>query len=298
MTEPPWLHDALARVDAMRPRLPHALLIQGPAGWGEERVANALAVALMGLATDSVARETAHPDLRWLEPEGGLLKIDAIRQAIGFLMQTPQSAGRKVAVIQNAECMNLNAANALLKTLEEPPAESFLALCSGAPERLPATVRSRCQRIEIRPSANDTVLAWLADAGVTGKTAGYWMVEYGAAPFAILDAARNDRAPLWPALAEAGREPGNAVRVAEARREEDLADLAGRWLRIVHWLLRRSAPEDVAAVLDFAAELAASRRVALLNSALNRTLQMQRLLLLWSKLWPRLPANAEPHLSA
>ena len=296
MNEPPWLHDTLARVDAMLPRLPHALLIQGPGGWGEERVANALAATLMGLDAGTDASQVAHPDLRWLQPEDGVIKIDAVRQVIGFLMQTPQSAGRKIAVIQDAERMNPNAANALLKTLEEPPAESFLALCSGAPERLLPTVRSRCQRIAVAAAPPASVLAWLAESGVAGEPAGYWAIEYGGAPFAILDAAQNGRTPLWPELAAAGRKPDAVSRIADARRDENLADLAGRWLRIVHWLARRTPQADIAAILDFAAELADVRRVAQLNTALNRSMQVQRLLLLWAELWPRLPANIEPRL--
>ena len=293
----PWLKDAWTQVQSMLPRLPHALLIHGPAGWGQERIANALAATIIGRSADDDAREIAHPDLRWLEPEDGVIKIDAVRQTIGFLMQTPTEAGRKVAVVQGADRMNINAANALLKTLEEPPAESFLALCSGAAERLPATVRSRCQRIGVRPAAAAGVRDWLAAAGVSGDAADYWAVEFGSAPFAILDAASNNRAPLWPALAEAGRTPAALAQVADAQREEDLADLMGRWLRIVHWLLRRAAPQDAAAILGFASELVAMRRVALLNSALNRPMQMQRLLLMWSEIWPRLPA-AEPRLPA
>ena len=293
MAAAPWLQDAWARVEAMLPRLPHALLIQGPPGWGAERVANALAATLIGRdATDS-AREIAHPDLRWLEPQDGIIKIDAVRQTISFLMQTPTEAGRKVAVIEAPERMNINAANALLKTLEEPPAESFLALCSGAADRLPATVRSRCQGITIRPSPTADVRNWLAASGVDVDSAGYWAIEFGSAPFAILDAARSDRSPLWPALAEAGQKPAVVAQVADAQREEDLAELIGRWLRIVHWLLRHAARQNAGAILDFADELVAVRRVALLNSALNRPMQMQRLLLMWAKLWPRLPA-AEP----
>ena len=296
---PPWLAAAVAQVNAMRPRLPHALLVRGPGGWGEDHVVNALAIELMGLDADANAREVAHPDMRWLAPQDGTIKIDAVRDIIGFLMQTPHTAGRKVAVIQDAEQMNANAANALLKTLEEPPAESFLALCSGAPGRLLPTIRSRCQRVEIRPGPAATVLAWLRDAGVDGNDAGYWAVEFGGAPFAILEASGNGWQPLWPALAKAGGAPTALdARLTRGADGEDLASLAGRWLHIVHWLLRRSPTPARGAILDFAAELLEVRRLALLNTALNRSLQMQRLLLLWAKLWPHLPTDAEPRLLA
>lgn len=290
MNEPPWLQDAVDRALAFAERLPHGLLVQGPAGWGEERVANALAVALMGLKPGSAAREVAHPDLRWLEPEGAVIKIDAVRRIIDFLSQTPQRAGRKVAVIEDADRMNIHAANALLKSLEEPPAESFVVLSTGAPERLLPTVRSRCQRIEVHPARAAVATPWLVEAGVDAELANQLAVECGGAPFAVRNAAERGQLPLWPELAKVGRNPAVAAEVAEARRDENLADIAGRWLRIVHQLARSQPPEQVVPVLDFAAELSHVRRAALSNTGLNRVMQLHRLLLLWGELWPRLDA--------
>lgn len=297
MNEPPWLVDALGQVRRLAPRLPHALLIQGPGGWGEEQVASVLAADLLGLPSASTAQDVAHPDLRWLDAEGGVIKIDAIRRLIDFLMQTPQLAGRKIAVVASAERMNLNAANALLKTLEEPPSESFIALVTGTPERLLPTVRSRCQHVAVRPSPAAEVLAWLAQSDAGAEHAGYLAVEYGGAPYAVLAAMKRAQAPLWPMLAKAGRAPSANDDFTQAHRSDDLADLAGRWLRIVHWLARRVPASGLGPILDFAATLANVRRVALLNTALNRPMQLQRLLLLWAGVWPLLPAGAAPRLA-
>ena len=296
MNEPPWLADAVRRVRALAARLPHALLIQGPGGWGEERVAAALAADLMRLPAGSTAATVAHPDLRWLAPEDGAVKIDAIRALIDFLMQTPQLAGRKVAVLVGAERMNLNAANALLKTLEEPPDESFIALVTGAPERLLPTVRSRCQRIDVHRLPPADVLAWLGEAGADPEPAGYLAVEHGGAPFAVLDAIAREQEPLWPKLAAVGRSRMAGQDLAQALRDYDLAELAGRWLRIVHWLARRSPATSIASILDFATALAEVRRIALFNTGLNRPMQLHRLLLLWADLWPELPGDREPRL--
>lgn len=301
MNEAPWLLPVLADLRARRTRLPHALLIESRQDWGADRVANALALDLMGLAAGKTASEVAHPDLRWLAPEGGVIKIDAVRRAIDFLLQTPQLAGRKIAVIQDADKMNLNAANALLKTLEEPPAESFLALTTGNAGRLLATIRSRCQRVAIRPVPNEALLAWLLAEGVASETAGYLAVEYGGAPFAVLAAAQNEQPPLWPELAAAARAPAAARAFAQSRRDADLADLIGRWLRIVCWLLRRvprgRVPrESTAAALRFAEDLATTRRMALLNTALSRPMQLQRLALLWTELWPLFAPVGPPRL--
>lgn len=300
MKEPPWLVAPRERALAMRPRLPHALLVQGPAGWGQEQVAAALALDLLGLEPGRVAAEVAHPDLRWLAPENGAIRVDAVRGIVEFLVQTPQFAPRKVAVLVAAECMNANAANALLKTLEEPPAESFIVLCSGHPGRLLPTIRSRCQRIDVQPAPTAEVLAWLAGTGADMVPAGYLAVECGGAPFAVMAALESGQAPLWPALAAVGRDAGAVATVADERREEDLADLAGRWLAIVHWLLRQCAAEAAAkampALVAFAEELSALREAALLNPALGKPLQLRRLLLLWRQLSPALPA-ATPRLT-
>ena len=285
MNEPPWLSNPLASVRGMGARLPHALLIHGPPGWGGELVANALALDLMHVESGRDARGVAHPDLRWLQPEDGVIRVDAIRQIVEFLVQTPQAAGRKIAVIEDADRMNPNAANALLKSLEEPPPESFIALSTSAPEQLLATVRSRCQQIRIRSGSNDEVRDWLQAAGVDLEQAGFWAVEYGGAPFAIALAAERGQEPLWSSLEKAARSPAAARATGDALRGEDLVDLLERWLRITHWLVRRMAPASRMRVLDFATEMQNVRGAALVNTGLNRTMQLQRLLLLWAELW-------------
>ena len=296
MNEPSWLADAVRRVRSLATRLPHALLIQGPGGWGEEHVAAALAADIMNLPAGSAAHNVAHPDLRWLAPEDGVIKIDAIRALIDFLMQTPQLAGRKIAVVASAERMNLNAANALLKTLEEPPPDSFVVLVTGAPERLLPTVRSRCQRIAVHPVPPAEVLAWLAQADADPQWAGHLAVEYGGAPYAVLEAIKRKQKPLWPTLTKAGGSPATSRDLAQAHCDDELADLVGRWLRIVHWLARRSPARSVTPILDFATALVDMRRVALVNTGLNRPMQLHRLQLLWAEIWPQLPAGAVPRL--
>ena len=294
MNTPPWLEEPIATVARLGERLPHALLIQGPGGWGEERVANAIALDLMRLAPERTAREIAHPDLRWIAPEGGTIRIDPIRRLIDFLMQTPQVAGRKIAVIEAADRMNVFAANALLKSLEEPPAESFIALATGVPERLPVTVRSRCQRVVVRPGSSADVLTWLVESGVEASLAQAFMIEYGSAPYAILGALEAGQEPLWPVLAKAARSSAGATGVAQANRDEPLADVVERWLRVVHWLVRQFPPAGTGLALDFADELLKVRQAALLNTGLNRSMQLQRLAILWAQLWRSLPIEPPP----
>ena len=284
MNEPPWLSGAIDALRRLGDRLPHALLIHGPPGWGEEQVANALALELMGLAPGKDAREVAHPDLRWLQGEDGVIRVDDVRRVVEFLQQTPQAAGRKIAVIETADRMNPNAANALLKSLEEPPPESFVALTTSAPERLLPTIRSRCQRIAVTKGDARDVEAWFARVGVDAALAARLAVEYGGAPFSIKAAAERRQTPLWESLRKAGRSPVAVPAVADALREDELVDLLERWLRVLHWLLRSNVGMRTDA-LEFAQELSHTRRAAMVNTGLNRPMQLQRLLLLWSDLW-------------
>ena len=207
-----------------------------------------------------------------------------------------EAENQKIAVIEDADRMNLNAANALLKSLEEPPPESFIALATGTPGRLLPTVRSRCQQVQVHPGDEREVRAWLAQAGVDLKLAGYLAVEYGGAPFDIVAAAERAQKPLWTALEKAGRSAAAARPVADELREQDLGDLLQRWLRILHWLLRQWAEPERPAALGFAAHLLEARRVALLNTGLNRSMQLQRLLLLWSELWCQMPIARVPSI--
>ena len=153
-------------------RLAHALLLSGPAGFGKLEFARRFAeYVLCQSPADSACGQCAschllsvnnHPDLFLLTPEeiGKAIKIDAVRELILTLNQTAQRAGYQVAVIAPAEAMNKAAANALLKTLEEPMGKVVLLLVSHQPGQLPATIRSRCQQIQFTYAHNADV--WLS----------------------------------------------------------------------------------------------------------------------------------------
>lgn len=284
MTVPPWLTGTLEALDAIFDRLPHGLLVQGPGGWGEELVAGVLVERLLGLDGSQAPQDVAHPDLRWTEPESGIVRVDQMRAVIEFLHQTPRFAGRKAAVVVAADRMNVYAANALLKSLEEPPENSFAVLVTSAPGRLLPTVRSRCQRLEVHPASQAAVMAWLTEAGVDPERAERLGVEYGGAPFTVREAHERGEEPLVTALVEVGRMPAAAVQAAASRREDSLADLTARWLRIVHRLTRQTLDRP-GPILDFAGELLRLRAAALANTGLNRAMHLERLFLLWADLW-------------
>ena len=149
-------------------RLPHAWLITGPRGIGKATLAHRFARFLLAegaragngtldvdLDAPSMRRAIggSHTDLMVLEPEseGGEIKIEAARAVPEFLSLTPAEGKWRVVIVDPAEAMNRNAANALLKTLEEPPARAVLLLVSHNPGTLLPTIRSRCRVLKLKP---------------------------------------------------------------------------------------------------------------------------------------------------
>ncbi|HYQ92090.1 MAG TPA: DNA polymerase III subunit delta' [Candidatus Competibacteraceae bacterium] len=156
-------------------RLPHALLCSGPAGLGKRQFAEYFAQFLFctvptpEVSACGICRSCRlflagnHPDYLRVEPaeEGKPIKVDQVRELVAFLGYTSQLGGYKIALLTPAERMNLNAANSLLKTLEEPPGNSLLVLLSTAVAQLPATIRSRCQQLRFQLPPFEMALAWL-----------------------------------------------------------------------------------------------------------------------------------------
>ncbi len=99
-----------------------------------------------------------HPDLLMVGPRGGTIRIEAVREVQEFLSFTAYEAERKVVLMDDAECMNLPASNAFLKTLEEPPAKSLIILVTMSAERLTDTIRSRCFRVRFSPLNREETL--------------------------------------------------------------------------------------------------------------------------------------------
>jgi len=134
-------------------RLGHAYLFAGPEGVGKRLMALAVARVLFCTNGNGCGECTAcrklehgnHPDLHLLEPDGASIKIEQIRAIQRDLSLRPFEGSRKVCLIEAAETMTVAAANALLKTLEEPPGDTLLILLSSQPQRLLETIRSRCQ---------------------------------------------------------------------------------------------------------------------------------------------------------
>ena len=145
----------------------HAYLFHGPRGVGKRRAALVFAGELLGDA-QRVARR-AHPDLYILEPLGGQIRIDPIRDLRRDLHMRPFEAARRVYIVFGAELMNEDAADALLKDLEEPPDYAVVVLIADDLGPLSPTIRSRCQHVSFRRLSQRAVKAYLSSRGAEGE---------------------------------------------------------------------------------------------------------------------------------
>lgn len=153
----------------------HALLINGLKGIGKLQFALALRDFLLcerpaefacGECKSCVLlRAQTHADFITLQPEeeGKAIRVDQVRELAQFVSQTAQRNGRKIVLLNPADALNMNAANALLKSLEEPTADTHFLLLCAEPKRLPATVRSRCQMLSLVAPAPELAVSWLSE---------------------------------------------------------------------------------------------------------------------------------------
>ncbi len=182
----PWHEEPWQRLRQRRERgaMPHALMLQGPAGLGKRDFSDRLQNALLCEACEDgnacghcracrLLQAGTHPDryrVSLEERSDGVLRKEIVVQQIRVLAErlskASQFGGWQLAVIDPADAMNAAAANALLKTLEEPGERRLLILVADAPWRLPATIRSRCHLVQFRLPEAQSAVAWLQSVGV------------------------------------------------------------------------------------------------------------------------------------
>ena len=242
MTELPWLDAPFAavRASAAAGRLPQGLLVQDSPGAGGLRLVKRIAQLVLCSAGEAApcgicsscrrVDSGEHPDLLRIAPKEDSklqqITVDDIREACEQMVMTSYEGRGSVAVIHPADAMNQNAANSLLKTLEEPRPNLHIVLVTSRPSALPATVLSRCLRLKIPPPDRAASLAWLK----TQRASPDWpaaLDAVGGAPLEAFDAdpalLRQLRDESWQALREAIQGSLDVIRTADAWAKGDLA---------------------------------------------------------------------------
>lgn len=236
MIAPNWLQPAMKSLAAAQTadRMPHALLIHEAPGAGGEWLAEWVArLMLCELPASGPCEKCAscrraavgqHPDIVVVRPteDSQQLRIEQVRELGAELALTSHQGGYKVGLLSPADSLNRFAANALLKTLEEPPARTLLILVASEPSRLPATILSRCQRISVRAPSREASIAWLRQA----KGEGDWDAVLDVVGEAPLVAAAAD----VQAVPQLGTETRRTLEELAAGSADPVA-VADRWSR-------------------------------------------------------------------
>lgn len=272
MTNPlfSWQADAWSQLQALGTRLPHAFLLYGPIGTGKTVFAEHLAQSLLceqpgadGHACQQCAScgwfsQYSHPDYRRVRPElldeeeasndpeaepvpksaksgkpSKEIVINQIRALADFMNISTHRQGRRVIVLYPAEALNVPAANALLKSLEEPNPNTVFILVSNSLDKLLPTILSRCHKFPLGMPAQDQSLQWLQSQGVSD--ADMWLAQQGGAPLAAFDMAKSElRGELEDFLRQLSKPAADgSLKIADKMQKMDMP-VTVAWLQ--RWL--------------------------------------------------------------
>jgi len=333
----PWLAPAWQQVQSRlaADRLPHALIIRGERGVGKRDLALAVAGLLLCEARSSnsngyplpcghcrqcrLMAAGSHPDVRAYAPENSrMIRVDQVRALTDFVVASPQVSRHKIAIIDRADQLNVNAANALLKTLEEPQPDVTLLLLQESGRPLLPTIRSRCQSLMVPVPPPDQARRWLQQvlANREGDVPAAERIEQalrlaGYAPGLALDYLDGDFLDLRDKAFAAfrlfmrGEQPVvEAARAFKALGVEEALALFEHWAAdlarlslggqasdpdaagMLAYLARHNPPWRVHGLLDAIREA----RAAVVYNA-NPELEATRLLLAWQALMPSRPRH-------
>ena len=312
---PEWFRPACEEVTAAftAGRLAHALLIHEDPGAGGLEMARWIAQLVncreRGLAPCGRCQECQwiagdqHPDVTRLSPqeESNYILIEAVRELIADLSLTAHGRGYKVAILAPADALHFNAAQTLLKTLEEPAARTLLLLVASQPSRLPPTIRSRCSKLRLRGPSPELAAKFLEEA----RGPGPWREALAATatgPFALLNADPTALARLrtdtLDTLGEIGsgkvQPPGVAARWAEKNQLPDLPVrlacleswvtdriLESASIRDVTHLSQQGRPPKICHLFEFSDAIRDMRKLS--HTSINKAMAIESLLWRWAR---------------
>ncbi|WP_434607099.1 DNA polymerase III subunit delta' [Pseudomonas sp. D2-30] len=319
----PW-QDGLWQQLAGRTQHAHAYLLHGPAGIGKRALAERLMASLLCQAPTAtnacgecksclLLKAGSHPDNYVLEPEEAdkAIKVDQVRDLVSFVVQTSQMGGRKVVLVEPVESMNINAANALLKSLEEPSGDTVLLLVSHQPSRLLPTIKSRCVQQACPLPSQAMSLQWLAQAmpDSTDEERGELLTLAAGSPLAAVSlqaqSVREQRALVVDGVKKLLKQQQSPTQLAEGwnaipllllfdwfcdwssliLRYQLTEDEAGLGLtdmrKVIQYLAQKSSQDKILNIQDW---ILAQRQKVLSKANLNRVLLLEALLVQWASL--------------
>ena len=319
----PW-QDGLWQQLAGRAQHAHAYLLHGPVGIGKRALAERLMASLLCQRPEPsnacgecksclLLKAGSHPDNYVLEPEEAdkAIKVDQVRDLVSFVVQTSQLGGRKVVLIEPVESMNINAANALLKSLEEPSGDTVLLLVSHQPSRLLPTIKSRCVQQACPLPSEAMSLQWLAQAlPDSNEDERVELLTLAAgSPLAAVNlqaqGVREQRALVVDGVKKLLKQQQSPTQLAEGwnaipllllfdwfcdwssliLRYQLTEDEAGLGLadmrKVIQYLAQKSSQDKILNIQDW---LLAQRQKVLGKANLNRVLLLEALLVQWASL--------------
>ena len=303
----PWQKSQWEKLnsDIEKDQLPHAVSLVGPSYVGKYQFAISFAQRLLCLSSLNnhacgqcksckLIFAENHPDLRRLEPDNKskILGVDSIRELGEFFAKTSQQGGWKVVIVNPAESMNLNAANALLKNLEEPRERTLILLICHQPSRLLATIKSRCRLVRFPTPALLEVRLWLSKKLAPREDMDELIQYAGGSPLLAIRLAETDllesRRKFDRLLDDLAVHKISAISVAEAYKEND-PYMALDWLYYKLVFEIKSGAKITSPLLSFRYmdKLVQSKKLLQSPANLNLLLILEELLINWQQLFTK-----------
>lgn len=209
----PWLQSSKNKIFHLKQQqtLTHALLLMGQDGGGHHHLANDCASDILcqkpvesgacgHCHSCQLMQANTHPDFHILDGRSDTIKVDQIREVLKKVTTKPQIGTNKVVFLAQASSMNINASNAILKALEEPPEETFFILTSDANASLLPTIRSRCMLMKLPSPTEEESSAWLGTLSTEKNLSDLlWVTKE---PFTLFDLATSDKDVIYQTMPE------------------------------------------------------------------------------------------------